>query len=223
MKQASRPFLKIALIGIYALVVWKGVEFSRFAWIKQGLERASSSPSRQEGIQSAAVVNGVERVLPNWYNVIGVRSDAVLESIALKRLSGPLKLLGLEPEAISILTVRPMFAQAWSLLAGVRLLRGQPVEQVAAALQNGLMLGPNEDDLVAERLVYGLIIWESLSSGAKERIAADLAIVGTRRVSSELANVRTILANKDPETRKDIRNRLERNPDRKALVALFGL
>ena len=85
------------------------------------------------------------------------------------------------------------------------------------------MLAPNEDDLIAERLVYGLIIWEHLSSGAKERIATDLSIMGERHETAELASVRTIIASKDPKTRKDIRNRLVRDPDRKSLADFLGL
>ena len=169
--QASEPILKIALISIYALIAWKGIELSYFALIKERADTVSLSSASREQKQSTVDVSELERALPSWYNVAGVRSDAVSASIAIRRSSSPIKLLDLEPEAVSVLTVRPMSAQAWILLAGIRFLRGQPVDRAASALQNALILAPNENDLIAERLVYGLIIWGSLSAGAKERIA----------------------------------------------------
>jgi hypothetical protein len=214
--------LKFALVGIYALVALKGFELSHFALIKNRANSVLSSAADQERKSPAAAVTDLDRVLPDWYDVAGVRSDAVFAAIEIKRLSGPLKFLALEPEAISVLTVRPMSAQAWDLLAGIRFLRGQSVERAALALQNGLMLGPNEDGLIAERLIYGLILWEHLSSGAKQRIVRDLAIVGDQHAAAELANVRTIITQKDPATRQDIRDRLERIPDRKAPVEVLG-
>ena len=223
MMRASEPLLKIVLISIYALVIWKGVELSYFALIKERVDSVLLSSVSQPRTQSDVTINDLERILPNWHSVLGVRSDAVSASIAIKRLSHSATMLDLEPEAISILAVRPMSAQAWILLAGTRFLRGQPVEAAASALENGLMLAPNEDGLIAERLVYGLIIWEYLSPGAKERIAMDLAIAGQRHQAPELANVRTIIASKNPATRKDIRDRLERGADHKSLVDLLGL
>ena len=105
------------------------------------------------------------------------------------------------------------------LLAGTRLLSGQPIDKAASALQTALMLAPNEDDLIAERLVYGLIIWESLSPSAKERIALDLSIAG----GAEIEKIRPIIAQKDMAMRKDIRARLETRLVRKSFVDGLGL
>jgi hypothetical protein len=153
----------------------------------------------------------------------GVRSDAAFSSIAIKRKLDPKNLHDLESESISILAVHPMSAEAWTLLAGARLLGGQPIVKSASALQTSLMLAPNEDDLVAERLVYGLIIWEYLSPSAKERIALDLSIAGGRGVPKEIEQIRTIIAQKSAATREDIRTRLETGSNHKALVDKFHL
>lgn len=217
--RAIEMALKIALAGVYALVMWKGIELSRFALAKERVDQVILLSSAQEKGQGAAGASELGTVLTSWNNVIGVRSDAVLASIAIKRLLSPKNLGDLQPEAISILSVRPMAAQAWILLAGTRLLSGQPIDKAAFALQTGLMLAPNEDDLIAERLVYGLIIWESLSPSAKERIALDLSIAG----GAEIEKIRPIIAQKDMAMRKDIRARLETRLVRKSFVDGLGL
>lgn len=217
--RAIEMALKIALAGVFALVMWKGIELSRFALAKERVDQVILLSSAQEKGQGAAGASELGTVLTSWNNVIGVRSDAVLASIAIKRLLSPKNLGDLQPEAISILSVRPMAAQAWILLAGTRLLSGQPIDKAAFALQTGLMLAPNEDDLIAERLVYGLIIWESLSPSAKERIALDLSIAG----GAEIEKIRPIIAQKDMAMRKDIRARLETRLVRKSFVDGLGL
>ena len=124
MLRASDFVTRVLLISIYALIIWKGAEFSYFALIKERADNVLLSSVPQTRAQSVANASEIERMLPHWQNVVGVRSNAVSASLAMKRLSHPATMLDLEPEAISILTVRPMSAQAWILLAGTRFLRG---------------------------------------------------------------------------------------------------
>lgn len=214
--------LRIFLIGVYALVIWKGIELSRFAFIKQRADSISSH-SRQDIEKISTQANDLEKSLSDWQSVRGVESDAAFASIAMKRALSPTPSLNLEPEAISVLKVRPMSAQAWALMAGTRLVHGQPVEKVASALQTALMLAPNEDDLIADRLIYGLIIWEYLTPSAKDRISADLMLVGQLGETAELQKVRTIVAQKDLAFRKDIRGRLETRQAFKSFIDGLGL
>jgi hypothetical protein len=216
--RAIEILLKITLVSVYALVVWKGIELSRFALLQVRVDNVILLSARQEKGQVSTKASELGDVLSNWHNVAGVRSDAASASIAIKRLTSPITLRSLEPDAISILTVRPMAAQAWALLAGTRLLSGQPIEKAASALQTALMLAPNEDNLIAERLVYGLIMWEHLSPSAKERIALDLSIVGEGGVAADIEKARIVIAEKNKAVRDDIRARLDNGVNRKALV-----
>ena len=221
--RATKYLFAIALICSYSLVFWKGIELARFALLKESADSVSLAASRQPKNQLSARASELVSAIKSWQNVSGVRSDAVTSAIAMTRIVNPNNFRELEAEAISILAVRPMSAQAWILLAEMRLLGGKPIEQATSALQTGLMLGPNEDDFIAERLVCGLLIWEHLAPGAKERIATDLAIVGERAIAAEIANVRTVIAGKDQAARDDIRGRLEKWPERKASIDKFKL
>jgi len=216
--RAVEILLKITLVSVYALVAWKGIELSYFALLQERVDNVILLSARQEKSKISTDASELRYALSHWHSVAGVRSDAASASIAVKRLTSPINLRDLEPEAITILTVRPMAAQAWALLAGTRLLSGQPIEKAATALQTALMLAPNEDNLIAERLVYGLIMWEHLSPSAKDRIALDLSIVGESEVAADIEKARIVIAEKNKVVRDDIRARLDKGANRKALI-----
>src|ERR1700687_4428230 len=133
--RAVETLLKITLLGVYALVVWKGIELLRFALLKERVDNVILLSARPEKSKNSTGASETGDAFSHWHSVAGVRYDAASASIAIKRLTSPITLRDLEPEAISILAVRPMSAQAWALLAGTRLLGGQPIEKAASTLQ----------------------------------------------------------------------------------------
>src|SRR5436190_16866739 len=93
---------RIALIGVYALVLWKGIEFSRFALVKEHIDGVILSSSRQDKVRISTEMEELERVLTYWQNIAGVQSDAVLASVGIKRVLNPTNFRNLEPEAMTI-------------------------------------------------------------------------------------------------------------------------
>ena len=127
--RAVENMFRIALMGLSALIAWKGIELSRFAWVKEHVDEVILLSPRQDKAQVAKVASELEPVITSWQNVVGVRSDAVFASVRIKRVLSSNNFRNLEPEAKAILAVRPMSAQAWILLAGTRILSGQPIEK----------------------------------------------------------------------------------------------
>ena len=49
------------------------------------------------------------------------------------------------------------------------------MEQVLGSLELSMLTGPNEGYVMAERGIFGVSLWESLSPDLKRRVAIDLA------------------------------------------------
>ena len=49
------------------------------------------------------------------------------------------------------------------------------MEQVLGSLELSMLTGPNEGYVMAERGIFGVSLWESLSPDLKSRVAIDLA------------------------------------------------
>ena len=49
------------------------------------------------------------------------------------------------------------------------------MEQVFGSLELSMLTGPNEGYVMAERAIFGVSLWESLSPDLKRRVAIDLA------------------------------------------------
>src|SRR4051812_35498621 len=83
--RAFENVLKVVLIGVYALVGWKGIELARFALLKERVETVTAPSSPQTKWEIPSDANELGSALKDWQNVAGVRSDAVSASIAIKR------------------------------------------------------------------------------------------------------------------------------------------
>ena len=75
----------------------------------------------------------------------------------------------------SILSIEPLSSLDWLSLSGVQLVTDQPMGQVLGSLELSMLTGRNEGYVMAERGIFGISLWESLSPYLKTRVANDLA------------------------------------------------
>ncbi len=78
-------------------------------------------------------------------------------------------------EFAAILSARPMSSMNWLSLASMRLVAGQPFDQVLDALALSSLTGANEGHVMSQRGIFGLWQWENLPSHVRKQMAAGLA------------------------------------------------
>jgi hypothetical protein len=85
--------------------------------------------------------------------------------------------------------------------------------------------GPNEDALMAQRAVFGLLLWETLPSGAQRRTITDLAgaIAGGLMDDHALSRAKKVLQTKSAETRSNIAGTLNSVQVSQADLGRLGL
>ena len=99
----------------------------------------------------------------------------------------------------SILSIEPLSSLDWLSLSGVQLVTDQPMGQVLGSLELSMLAGRNEGYVMAERGIFGISLWESLSPYLKTRVANDLA-------AGEIsANVGVVLSSQPERVRNEVR------------------
>lgn len=73
-----------------------------------------------------------------------------------------------------LLAVRPLSATDWLSLAGARVTADAPHDQVLSALTMSHLIGPNEDILMLQRGIFGLLQWDMLTDAVRQRVIRDL-------------------------------------------------
>ena len=84
------------------------------------------------------------------------------------------------------------------------------MEQVLESLELSMLTGPNEGYVMAERGIFGVSLWESLSPDLKSRAAIDLAMARIAVQGEVREKFRAVLSTK-PER---VRNELREGPSR---------
>ncbi len=99
-----------------------------------------------------------------------------------------------------------MSSISWLSLAGMRLVTGQPPEQVLSALAMSSLTGPNEHAIMYQRGVFELLQWEALPNDFRKRAVRDIsgAMLSGNWGDSHRRAVVEALAGKGDETRRDI-------------------
>ena len=106
-----------------------------------------------------------------------------------------------------LLSIRPLSSGDWLSLAHMQLIARQPMEEVLGSLKMSVLTGPNEGYVMAERGVFGVSLWESLSPDLKSHVAIDMVpalfprSVGERNASG---NLRAVLSAKPEPVRREI-------------------
>lgn len=124
-----------------------------------------------------------------------------------------------------LLSERPLFPTAWLALAGTRLATGADYGEVLAAFKMSSVTAPNEEAVMWERGVFGLLQWEALPPEARERTIADLSGVMLYGVlwDDQVASAKRVLAAKAPEFRAQIATMLADAGVQPNLLMRFGL
>ena len=105
-----------------------------------------------------------------------------------------------------LLTERPLSSAAWLALAGMRLVTAAPYGDVLAALKMSSITGANEERVMWQRGMFGLMQWEALPPDARQRTIADLSgvmIYGEFR-DDQVISAERVLAAKAPKFRAQI-------------------
>jgi hypothetical protein len=141
-------------------------------------------------------------VLHRWIAVPGIRPEA-LQSQVSEIDPSDLKAAANRREALAaILSIKPLSPMDWLSLSGMQLITDQPMDQVLGSLMLSIMTGPNEGYVMADRGIFGVSVWESLSPDLQRRAAMDLA---AEEVMWKDKAFRTVLSAKPIGVRNKVR------------------
>ena len=175
MRADIRLWTAIALIGICGFSVTRGWGIVHFSLAMANID---SSEKRDE-------------IINTWSSVPEVASAALQAELREKIDISDQKAANSRREALSsILSIKPLSSVDWLSLSGVQLVTDQPMEQVLGSLELSMLTGPNEGYVMAERGIFGVSLWESLSPDLKRRVATDLAageIIGSEKLRAVLS------------------------------------
>jgi hypothetical protein len=104
----------------------------------------------------------------------------------------------------AILSIEPLSSMDWFSLSKAKLMTHQPMEDVLGSLELSMLTGPNEGYLMAERGIYGLSLWQSLSPDLKRRIVADLAV----DEYPDILKIRAFVSSQPEQMRNELREGL---------------
>jgi hypothetical protein len=111
-----------------------------------------------------------------WIGAPGLTTAALRASLGRAFAAGDVGMVRQRADDLAaLIAVRPLSATSWLSLAGMWLVEGEPHDKVLAALRMSWVTGPNEDRLVWDRGVFGLLEWDFLSPDARQRTIRDLA------------------------------------------------
>jgi hypothetical protein len=189
MRALIRFLTAMTLIGICGFTIIRGSEIVQFFVATANIE---SSEKRAELIKS-------------WTSSSEVASAALQAELKDKIDISDAKAANSRRETLSsILSIKPMSSVNWLSLSGVQFVTDQPMEQVADSFELSMVTGPNEGYLWADRGVFGVSIWDSLSSNLKRRVATDLT---APEVASN-GKLRAVLSAKPERVRNELREAL---------------
>jgi hypothetical protein len=124
-----------------------------------------------------------------------------------------------------IVSVKPLSSMHWLSLAGARLVTGQSVDRVFAALSLSALTGPNEGYVMLRRGIFGLLQWENLPSNVRTAVISDLAVPTVTSIvpDRDAATIKTLLGMKSAATREEIAQLLVAQGLTPANLARIGL
>jgi hypothetical protein len=126
-------------------------------------------------------------------------------------------------DLVALLSVRPLSSRNWLSLAEIRLITARPKEEVRTALKMSWVTGPNEGVLMWQRGVFGLFVWDFLSSEERQQTITQIAraMSGMPIGDDELVSAQKALSQESLQTRAEIANRMRAEAEAEA--ARLGL
>jgi hypothetical protein len=158
--------------------------------------------ARAQGVSSRSDVEDLRR----WIGVSGVTS-AALQAMLARALVSNVEGAHLRAQSLSaLLSVRPLSSEEWLSLAEMRLVTEQSEKDVQAALLMSSVTGPNEDYVMWQRALFGLLVWRSLPGDARRQTVRDFAVAlrGIPLGDREISAAKNLLAAKSDEARSEI-------------------
>jgi hypothetical protein len=196
----------IAIIGLCGLAMLRGLEIVRFS------------------MAEALLDSGVNRydVLRPWLNVPGLAYSARTSALStVNDWNDKSAVFARRDQETEILTVKPLSADFWLLLADMRRIAGDDPSRAVEALTMSMLIGRNEGYLMAERGLFAVSIWENLPPEMKQRGARDLAM--TQLSDIQKRRLQTLLSEKSEHVREEIENDFAVAGLSKELLAEIGL
>jgi hypothetical protein len=188
MRADIRLWTAIALIGACGFSVTRGSAIVHFSL---AMANVDSSEKRDE-------------IINTWSFVPEVASAALHAGLTKEIDISDQKAANSRREVLSsILSIEPLSSLDWLSLSGVQLVTDQPMGQVLGSLELSMLTGPNEGYVVAQRGIFGVSLWESLSPYLKGRVAIDLAAGEITVTGNE--NFRAILSAQPERARNELR------------------
>ena len=122
------------------------------------------------------VFENLAEVFNPWTAVPEVASAALQAELKEEiNISDPKAANGRRETFSSILSISPSSSLGWLSLSGLQAVTHQPMERVLGSLKLSMLTGPNEGYAMAERGIFGVSLWESLSPDLKRGVVSDLA------------------------------------------------
>jgi hypothetical protein len=188
MRADIRLWTAIALIGACGFSVTRGSAIVHFSL---AMANVDSSEKRDE-------------IINTWSFVPEVASAAVHAGLTKEIDISDQKAANSRREVLSsILSIEPLSSLDWLSLSDVQLVTDQPMGQVLGSLELSMLTGPNEGYVVAQRGIFGVSLWESLSPYLKGRVAIDLAAGEITVTGNE--KFRAILSAQPERARNELR------------------
>jgi hypothetical protein len=208
--RGTRLLTMFAILGLCSFAVVRGLSIVRFVDARAHL---GSRETRVEAVRSWVGVPGLDSVA--LQASLTEVADTTNVDEARKRAD----------DLRALLSVRPLSAANWLSLSGMRLVTGQPENEVLAALTMSWVTGPNEGSVMLQRGVFGLLLWEVLPADARKRVIDDVAgaLLGTTVGASELAPAANVLSAKSPQTRWEIASHMQAKSVPATQIARLGL
>ena len=196
MRTDIRFWTAIALIAICGFSITRGWKIVHFS-----LATANTD-----------VFENLTEVFKPWIAVPEVAAAAFQAELKEEiNISDPKAANGRRETFSSMLSIRPSSSLDWLSLSGLQWVTHQPMEQVLRSLNLSMLTGPNESYAMAERGIFGVMLWKNLSPELKNRVARDLAMLMYPRTPEEGAQngkFRSVVS-KEPEfVRNELREAL---------------
>jgi hypothetical protein len=186
-----RVLTAVAIIALCLFAALRGWSIAQFA--------------HAEGISSRS------DDLRGWVGVPGVTSTALQAVLAQVAVSGVEAARRRAERLTALVSVRPLSSEEWLSLAEMRLVDREPQKAVQSALFMSSITGPNEDYLMWQRGLFGLLIWQSLPAEALRQTIRDFAgaLRGVPLGEREITAAKNLLGAKSEKARSEISHLLQ--------------
>jgi len=153
------------------------------------------------------VFENYAEVFNPWTAVPEVASAALQAELKEEiNISDPKAAIDRRETFSSVVSIRPSSSLGWLSLSGLQRVTHQPMAQILGSLKLSMLTGPNEGYAMAERGIFGVSLWESLSPDLKRRVTIDLARAEMERKGID--KFRAVLAAQPVGVRNELREAL---------------